>query len=41
MQYLYEHTTIPIAKIIDYSVDSKTSILSCEYILMEKTTEIL
>ncbi|CAF1269191.1 unnamed protein product [Adineta steineri] len=35
MQYLIQHTTIPIPKIIDYSVDSKTSILSCEYILME------
>jgi len=36
MQYLIEHTTIPIPKIIDYSNDAKTSILSCEYILMEK-----
>ena len=36
MQYLLEHTTIPIPKIIDYSDDVKTSILSCEYILMEK-----
>jgi serine/threonine protein kinase len=36
MQYLCEHTTIPIPKIIDYSDDFKTSLLSCEYILMEK-----
>jgi serine/threonine protein kinase len=36
MKYLIEHTTIPIPKIIDYSDDFKTSILSCEYILMEK-----
>jgi len=36
MQYLLEHTTIPVPKIIDYSDDFKTSILSCEYILMEK-----
>lgn len=36
MQYLLEHTTIPIPKIIDYSMDMKTSLLSCEYILMEK-----
>ncbi|CAF1195226.1 unnamed protein product [Rotaria sp. Silwood1] len=36
MQYLLEPTTIPLPKIFDYSVDFKTSILSCEYILMEK-----
>ena len=36
MKYLIEHTTIPIPKIIDYSIDSNTSILSSEYILMEK-----
>jgi serine/threonine protein kinase len=36
MQYFIEHTTIPVSKIIDYSIDSKTSILSCEYILMDK-----
>ncbi|CAF1163645.1 unnamed protein product [Rotaria sordida] len=36
MQYLLEHTTIPLPKIFDYSIDFKTSILSCEYILMEK-----
>ncbi|CAM4950248.1 unnamed protein product [Rotaria socialis] len=36
MQYLIEHTTIPIPKIIDYSTDCKSNILSCEYILMEK-----
>jgi hypothetical protein len=38
MQYLIEHTTIPIPKIIDYSIDSKTSILSCEYIPLEKNS---
>lgn len=36
MQYLSEHSTVPIPKIIDYSIDNQTSILSCEYILMEK-----
>jgi serine/threonine protein kinase len=36
MEYLLEHTTIPIPKLIDYSDDFKTSILSCEYLLMEK-----
>ncbi|CAF2547211.1 unnamed protein product [Rotaria sp. Silwood2] len=36
MGYLLEHTTIPLPKIFDYSVNFETSILSCEYILMEK-----
>ncbi|CAF1596912.1 unnamed protein product [Rotaria sp. Silwood1] len=36
MQHLYEHTTIPLPKILAYSCDSQTSILECEFILMEK-----
>lgn len=36
MQYLFQNTTIPVPKILDYSCDSQTSILSCEYILMQK-----
>lgn len=36
MQYLLEHTTIPIPKILDYSIDMQTNVLSCQYILMEK-----
>ncbi|UJR29913.1 hypothetical protein I4U23_017461 [Adineta vaga] len=36
MKYLLKHTTIPIPQIIDYSDDSLTNSLSCEYILMEK-----
>ncbi|CAF2605731.1 unnamed protein product [Rotaria sp. Silwood2] len=36
MQYLYEQTTIPLPKILAYSCDFHTSILECEFILMEK-----
>ncbi|CAF1397007.1 unnamed protein product [Adineta ricciae] len=36
MKYVLQHTTIPVPKILDYSDDSTTSILSAEYILMEK-----
>ena len=39
MKYLFEHTNIPIPKILDYSDDVNTSVLSCEYILMEKINE--
>ncbi|CAF2737395.1 unnamed protein product [Rotaria sp. Silwood2] len=37
MQYLYEQTSIPLPKILAYSCDSHTSILECEFILMEKS----
>ncbi|CAF1584235.1 unnamed protein product [Adineta ricciae] len=36
MKYVLQHTTIPVPKILDYSDDSTRSILSAEYILMEK-----
>lgn len=36
MKYLLKHSSIPIPKVYDYSTNAKTSLLSCEYILMEK-----
>ena len=36
MRYVHEKTNIPVPKVLDYSDDSSSSLLGCEFILMEK-----
>jgi hypothetical protein len=36
LNYLFKNTNIPVPKVLSFSNDSRTSLIGCEYILLEK-----
>lgn len=41
LKYVKEHTAIPVPKIHSYSFDKSTSLLGCEYILMDRVPGVI
>lgn len=41
LKYLGEHTSIPVPRILSYSIEKSISLIGCQYILMEKMPGIL